>query len=76
MDKQQSRFFIDTNSLINPDEFLLSDINMYHYEVMDEGHHVWMGFYMSNGKVGHLNVFLDNDRISTRYEEFNNENIR
>jgi hypothetical protein len=42
----------------------------YHYEVMDEGHHVWMAFYLENGNTGHLNIFLNAGRIQTRYEEW------
>jgi hypothetical protein len=56
--------------LYNPDEFLLDDIKDYHYEVMDEGHHVWMAFYFENGSTGHLNIFLNDGRINTRYEEW------
>ena len=59
--------------LYNPDEFLLDDIKDYHYEVMDEGHHVWMAFYFANGSTGHLNIFLNDGRIQTRYEEWNDE---
>jgi hypothetical protein len=56
--------------LYNPDEFVLDNIKGYHYEVMDEGHHVWMAFYMENGITGHLNIFLNAGRIQTRYEEW------
>ncbi len=56
--------------LYNPDEFLLDNIKSYHYEVMDEGHHVWMAFYLADGKTGHLNIFLNNGKINTRYEEW------
>ncbi len=56
--------------LYNPDEFLLDNIKSYHYEVMDQGHHVWMAFYLADGKTGHLNIFLNNGKINTRYEEW------
>jgi hypothetical protein len=56
--------------LYNPDEFLLDDIKAYHYEVMDEGNHVWMAFYFENHKTGHLNIFLKDGKINTRYEEW------
>ena len=58
--------------LYNPDEFLLNDIKSYHYEVMDEGHHVWMAFYFGN-KTGHLNIFLNDGKIQTRYEEWDDD---
>lgn len=59
--------------LYNPDEFLLDNIKSFHYEVMDEGEHVWMAFYLENGRTGHLNIFANCGKISTRYEEWNNE---
>ena len=57
--------------LHNPDEFLLDDIEKYHYEVMDEGRHVWMAFYFKDGRTGHLNIFKKGGKINTRYEEWN-----
>ena len=60
-------------TLYNPDEFLLDNIKSYHYEVMDEGHHVWMAFYLENGNTGHLNIFLNDGKINTRYEEWVND---
>jgi hypothetical protein len=38
---------------------------------MDEGEHVWMAFYFEDGRTGHLNIFLNNGKINTRYEEWN-----
>ena len=69
MDERNTDYFKDTKYLIDPDEFLLDGVERYHYEVMEEGHHVWMAFYMENGKIGHLNIFLSDGRIRTRYEE-------
>jgi hypothetical protein len=57
--------------LYNPDEFLLDNIKSYHYEVMDEGFHVWMAFYFEDGRTGHLNIFNNCGKINTRYEEWN-----
>jgi len=56
--------------LTNPDEFLLDNVKAYHYEVMEEGKHVWMSFDLENGNMGHLNIFLKDGRIQTRYEEW------
>ena len=56
--------------LYNPDEFVLKDIKMVHYEVMSEGTHTWCSFYLKNGTIGHLNIFLKDGKIHTRYEEF------
>ena len=58
--------------LYNPDEFLLDNIKSFHYEVMEEGRHCWMAFHMDD-RVGHLNIFLKDGRIQTRYEEWVDE---
>jgi hypothetical protein len=70
MNEIESDYFKENDMLVNPDEFLLDDIKMYHYEVMDEGEHVWMAFYFEDGTSGHLNIFLNNGKINTRYEKF------
>jgi hypothetical protein len=70
MNEIESDYFKENDMLVNPDEFLLDDIKSYHYEVMDEGEHVWMAFYFENGTSGHLNIFLNNGKINTRYEKF------
>lgn len=59
--------------LVNPDEFLLDNIKGFHYEVMDEGEHVWMAFYMEDGTTGHLNIYRNNGKINTRYEEWSED---
>jgi hypothetical protein len=59
--------------LHNPDEFLLDDIKMFHYEVMDPKRHLWCAFYMENGRIGHLNIFLKDGKLETRYEEWSDE---
>jgi hypothetical protein len=46
---------------------------MVHYEVMDEGEHVWLAFYKKDGTIGHLNIFNNAGKINTRYEEFDDE---
>jgi hypothetical protein len=70
MNERDTEYFKKDKTLYNPDEFLLDDIKAYHYEVMDEGQHVWMAFYLADGSIGHLNIFLNNGRIQTRYEEW------
>lgn len=40
----------------NPDEIVLEDIKMFHYEVMEDNRSVWMGIYMNDGKIYHLNI--------------------
>jgi len=70
MNERDTDYFKENKMLVNPDEFLLDNIKAYHYEVMDEGYHVWMNFYMENGNTGHLNIFLYDGKINTRYEEW------
>lgn len=70
MNERESDYFKEHKELINPDEFLLDNIKSFHYEVMDEGEHVWMAFYMEDGTTGHLNIFRNNGKINTRYEEW------
>ena len=55
--------------LYNPDEFLLDNIKSFYYEEMSEDHK-WMAFYMEDGRIGHLNIFLKDGKINTRYEEW------
>ena len=47
----------------NPDEFVFEDVEMVHYEVMNESS-VWMGIYLNDGKLYHLNIHGDNLRVS------------
>ena len=61
----------DDIELYNPDEFIVNDIKMFHYEVMDSGKHVWAALYLDNGRIGHLNIFSDCDKLNVRYEEWN-----
>lgn len=44
----------------NPDEIVLEDVKMVHYETMEEGRAVWLGIYLNNGKAYHLNIGGDN----------------
>ena len=59
----------------NPDEFVLEDVKMVHYEVMDPGDEennnlgaVWMGIYLNNRKIYHLNICGNNLRVNYRDE--------
>ena len=52
-----------TEPVKNPDEFVFEDVEMVHYEVMNESS-VWMGIYLNDGKLYHLNIHGDNLRVS------------
>ena len=52
-----------TELVENPDEFVFEDVEMVHYEVMNESS-VWMGIYLNDGKLYHLNIHGDNLRVS------------
>ena len=58
--------------LHNPDEFLLDDIKAYHYEEMSL-EHKWMSFTWEDGRIGHLNIYLKDGKLETRYEEWSDE---
>jgi hypothetical protein len=45
----------------NPDEFVF-DAKMIHYEVMNENS-VWMGIYLNDGRLYHLNIHGDNLKV-------------
>ena len=49
-----------TRFIKNPDEIVLEDVKMVHYETMEEGRAVWLGIYLNNGKIYHLNIGGDN----------------
>ena len=53
-----------TRFVKNPDEIVLEDVKMVHYEVMEPGKAVWLGIYLNNGKIYHLNIGGDNLRVS------------
>ena len=46
----------------NPDEFVFEDAKMINYEVMNKTC-VWMGIYLNDGKLYHLNIHGDNLRV-------------
>lgn len=48
----------------NPDEIILEDVKMVHYEVMNPKEHSWIGIYLNNGKIYHLNITGDNLKVS------------
>ena len=44
----------------NPDEIVLDDIRLFHYETMEQGRFVWIGIYMPDGKIYHMNISGEN----------------
>jgi hypothetical protein len=73
MNERDTDYFREHKMLINPDEFLLDNVKGFHYEVMEEGEHVWCAFYMEDGTTGHLNIFRNCGKIQTRYEEWKDD---
>ena len=51
-----------TERLKNPDEIVLEDIQMFHLESMNE-RTLWCGVYGKDGKIYHLNISADGDRL-------------
>ena len=52
-----------TERLTNPDEFVLEDVKMVHWENMTEDVY-WCGIYLNDGRIFHLHIGWDNLRIS------------
>ena len=53
----------------NPDEIVLEDVRMFHYETMEEGRHVWIGIYTNDGKIYHMNIGCNNDKLNVYYSD-------
>jgi len=47
----------------NPDEIVLKDVEMFHLESMNE-RTLWCGVYGKGGKIYHLNISADGDKLS------------
>ena len=47
----------------NPDEFVLEDVKMVHWENMTEDVY-WCGIYLNDGRIFHLHIGGDNLRVS------------
>ena len=52
-----------TERLTNPDEIVLEDVKMVHWENMDTDVY-WCGIYLNDGRIFHLHIGGDNLRIS------------
>ena len=46
----------------NPDEIVLKDVEMFHLESMNE-RTLWIGVYRQDGKIYHLNISADGDKL-------------
>jgi hypothetical protein len=46
----------------NPDEIVLEDVKMFHLESMNE-RSLWCGIYGQDGKIYHLNISADGDKL-------------
>jgi hypothetical protein len=57
---------------VNPDEFVLEDIQMVHYEVMNENS-IWIGIYANNGKIYHLNIGTKDGKLMSYYSDESSE---
>ena len=46
----------------NPDEIVLEEVKMFHLESMNE-RTLWIGVYGDDGKIYHLNISADGDKL-------------
>jgi len=53
---------IDEYLTENPDEIVLKDVEMFHLESMNE-RSLWVGVYTQDGKIYHLNISADGDKL-------------
>ena len=44
----------------NPDEIVLENVKMFHYEVMEPSRAIWAGIYLQDGRMFHLNITGEN----------------
>lgn len=51
----------------NPDEIIVSDIQMFHAEMMSDTH-LWIGIYRKDGQVDHLNIFVKGKKLFTLWQ--------
>jgi hypothetical protein len=51
----------------NPDEIVLENVKMFHYETMEEGRHVWMGIYMDDGRIYHMNISSHENKLNVYF---------
>ena len=56
LEKQMKRF------TENPDEIVLEEVKMFHLESMNE-RTLWIGVYGEDGKIYHLNISADDDKL-------------
>jgi hypothetical protein len=54
----------EMNDEKNPDEIVVKDIDMIHFEMMDDGF-LWCGIYHKNGQVDHFNITAKKNKLST-----------
>ena len=47
----------------NPDEFVLENVKMVHWENMNENSY-WCGIYLNDGRIFHLNISGDNLKVN------------
>jgi hypothetical protein len=67
--RQLAHLFSDDNNrtVTNSDEWVLDDVDMVHYEVMEKGRAVWMGLYLKDGSLFHLNI--TGNCLTTRFTD-------
>lgn len=54
--------------LKDPDEIVLENIKMLHYESMGKCYSSWLGIYMNDGRIYHLNIGGNNLQVLFKCE--------
>lgn len=49
----------------NPDEIVIRDIEMFHYEELESLKSAWIGITHKNGQIDHLQIYVKNGKLQT-----------
>ena len=63
MSEDEDRTDFPKQETKNPDEIIVTDVSMVHFERMDDGF-LWCGIYRKNGQVDHLNIITKGNKLS------------
>ena len=64
MKQMTDRNDFPTEETKNPDEIIVRDIDMVHFERMDDGF-LWCGIYHKSGRIDHFNVIVKGKKLDT-----------
>jgi hypothetical protein len=63
MNERESNYFKENDMLINPDEIVVENIQMFHLENMTP-EHLWCAVYGYDGRIFHLNISAKGGKLT------------